>query len=179
MTPDPRLLVQATPDLLEGWCGPVVVRDRTTEHHTVWQNGGWLDTFTRRWRPLGDGNVHLDLSRAECRDRVARVLARVLGGTAPNGVTWSCNSYHRRKCWHLFCHGAPMLDRDGSGRPRPVPPSRPQHFGGQAWPNRGWYLHVPALSALKNNDDTRLPDGSRLVDALALAEVWRAVGGAK
>lgn len=36
---------------------------------------------------------------------------------------------------------------------------------------------VPALDALDPSDDARLPDGSRLVDALALAAVARHVGG--
>lgn len=40
------------------------------------------------------------------------------------------------------------------------------------------WVRLPALAEIDPHDDTRLPDGSRLVDALALAAVCRAVGGA-
>lgn len=36
-------------------------------------------------------------------------------------------------------------------------------------------LFVPATADLDPHDDTRLTDGSRRVDALALAAAWRAV----
>ncbi|MCA9566943.1 MAG: hypothetical protein KC656_03835 [Myxococcales bacterium] len=36
-------------------------------------------------------------------------------------------------------------------------------------------LFVPATADLDPHDETRLPDGSRRVDALAMAAVWRAV----
>lgn len=91
------------------------------------------------------GSLTLDLSRAECRDRVVRVL----GGTdwvyVPSVVGW--------RLW---------LDRQPSDRGE-----------GRYYPASG-----PALAGLDPTDDTRLPDGSRLVDALALAAVARHVLGA-
>jgi hypothetical protein len=176
---DPRLLIPATAALVEGWCGPVVVNYRGRHYEASLWNGG-VQTIhgtegkarRKKGEPFWPGveSTFLDLSRAECRDRVVRCLAIATGHTVPNGVTWSCSSYHRRRCWHLFAHLAPLTDRTG-----PVPDTRPAHFGGKPWPNRGWYRAVPALADLDPASDERLPDGSRLVDALALAVVARAV----
>jgi hypothetical protein len=136
MSTDTRLLIPATPELLEGWCGPVVV---------TWLQG-WTETaacFEGRificegdW-PVEDmpdyGAVHLDLSRAEVRDRVARVVGPGVGAMVL--ATGMLSGAHRHR---VIASRAPHLDP---------------------------------------TDDTRLPDGSRLVDALALAAVAREVTG--
>ena len=158
---DERLLVPATRALVDGWCGPVVVDGRATV--TWWDNGAssvWVETT-----PDGDGywliaaiaSAALDLSRAECRDRVARVVAGL--ALAPRaGLVDSCTAH----TWEW----APAMDQrrwtlSGNG-------------GGRGWEHFG-LKSVPALADLDPNDDTRLPDGSRLVDALALAAVARQV----
>lgn len=146
----PRLLLSATQALLEGWFGPVVVDG--AEWMSLGGCHGDEDGFFR----VHDGlvgltymepeRVFLDLSRAECRDRVVRVL----GGTDWVYVASAVG-------WWLW------LDRQPSDRGE-----------GRYYPASG-----PALAGLDPNDDTRLPDGSRLVDALALAAVARHIlGGA-
>lgn len=113
MSPDPRLLVPATQELLDDWCGPVLVDGLPSIANlgeVLWR--GPSQAEPRWWYWKNPDRVELDLRFAECRDRVARVLARTAG---------------------------------------------PVWFGRDADPS----------------DDTRLPDGSRLVDALALAAVAR------
>ena len=122
------LLLKATPSLLDGWCGPVSRQIPECDFEPgpfAWpseQTVGWvLHCYS------------LDLSRAECRDRVARLLRR-------------------------------------------------NKYGLQLWLD-GHRVMVSAKSAtafyemhdLDPNDDTRLPDGSRLVDAQALLLVAREV----
>lgn len=164
---DSRLLVPATPALLEGWCGPVLAHvydkpepcvligpsvlelDDGTEVmdyalHVV--DGETFDTA-----PVDD--IALDLSRAECRDRVARVLAPPgLGAIAPRLV---CEVAHTGGIWLVFLDeegGNVVLDDEQPAR----------------WP---WPVDLDRHPT----DDTELPDGSRLVDALALAAVAREV----
>lgn len=163
---DDRLLIKATPELLEGWCGPVRVPDPAWRSAAVWGPsedpdcpGCWLT-----WAPfLGlqqwiADQIRLDLSRAECRDRVVRVLA------------WECRYVPEGAWWWNIGDGrwslrAPLGGGKGyvtfrsPGSPEPSE-ARPE---------------VSALADLDPTDNTRLPDGSRLVDALALAAVWREV----
>lgn len=158
------LLLPATPELLDGWCGPVVLR--VDEHDaevvvvTYRPDTNMVGISYKRqpyiegqWAPLDC--ILLDLSRAECRDRVARVLAAVVYDadlvltTAPR---FFC-AWTRDRKW---CMDAEVVRhaRDGS---------RSGGCAGGEW----W----KSLADLDPHDDTRLPDGSRLVDALALHAV--------
>lgn len=168
---DDRLLVPATHSLLDGWCGPV----RTPKGAEV--SIGRVDIEDGPFGPvlaaltvrLSDGvehwldlrNIALDLSRAECRDRVARVLAAQLrGDRVPTAIAPEWTPHLRTRSaagglghvndggwWHLWIGGYRRFDAGA----------------------------IDALSALDPHDDARLPDGSRLVDALALAAVAREV----
>lgn len=159
---DERLLLPATRALVEGWCGPVIVSQNTDDawlsYGEVDQDGDVLVAGSHiTWYNLD--KIRFDLSRAECRDRVARVVAGL--ALAPRaGLVDSCTAH----TWEW----APAMDQrrwtlSGNG-------------GGRGWEHFG-LKSVPALAALDPNDDTRLPDGSRLVDALALALVARHVLG--
>jgi len=167
---DERLLVTCTRALLEGWCGPV----HGLVHNGVPVRAVSIGDFTgdgraMLWTDVGDwlmfpGDLSLDLSRAECRDRVLRVLALAAMGARARAGTAAPDWY--------WCD-----DVDGTDVPEWTPSQ-----GGDLL---RWYLptapasdhevHVPSLAVLNPNDDTRLPDGGRLVDALALAAVWREV----
>lgn len=142
---DERLLIEATPELLEGWCGPVVFR---------WHHHGPKRAYMVSWDgdlyddcgPVEDPDqyrdgLHFDLARAECRDRVAR-------------VAWGrvAEPHCRRSPDSGPYKGAVVLI---------------------AWTYDGVLVECPTDQDLDPHDDTRLPDGSRLVDALALAAVWR------
>lgn len=174
---DERLLAPCTRALLEGWTGPVhgyLTLAPPTGGSGYAHNGiparavsiGEFDPLYGRamlWTQAFPGlasveDLSLDLSIAECRDRVARVLATLLGGRPTDtsvAPCWACGmSAQRREArrgaredgWTLYT-------------------------GAQEW----WFGSIPGkpTSALDSNDDTRLSDGSRLVDALALASVWR------
>lgn len=156
---DLLLRADALPGLVYGWNGPAIVSDEFGETRAwyqsgvAWTEGGeWLEPFA----------IYLDLSLPECRDRVARVLARVVGlecgSTAP--IWW----------------GEPpdpewALSNDSS-----------RYF----IPDERWgrlYHHdrvtlVPSLADIDPSDGARLPDGSRRVDALALKLVCEHVGEA-
>lgn len=134
--PDPRLLLPATRALLKGWCGPGVLDGRLVLVDGDNDSVVLLDGASVMYNPAhlpavfdeDLGELTLDLSRAECWDRVCRVLQV---------------DFHR---------GVP----------------------------RSWWFIDPygrSLAGLDPDDDTRLPDGSRLVDALALAAVARHVLG--
>ena len=150
MTADLLLPVAACPGILDGWCGPVVVETQGTGWREAAVVGDYIVLFSGRGQAYvevagaaADPHICLDLSRAECRDRVARWLAPDAG--APPG-------------WTLY---------NGVGG---------TWFGGWASPADAgaWAKRVPivpALARLDPNDDTRLPDGSRRVDALALRAV--------
>ena len=101
--------------------------------------------------------VSLDTSRAEVRDRVARVLAGVVL-RARGGLVDVCTAH----VWEWSPAMEPrrwLLSSNGGGRGW-------EHFTPRS---------VPALAALDPTADTRLADASRLVDALALAAVAREV----
>jgi hypothetical protein len=93
--------------------------------------------------------VVLDLTDATSRAHAAWWLAAALGLPSPVGAHWV--SYGLG--WRLTVH---QLSDDPE-------PSR----------------DVPALDDLDPADDTRLPDGSRRVDAIALGRVCRHVAGTK
>jgi hypothetical protein len=108
---------------------------------------------------VSHSHLLLDLRRAEVRDRVARWLAgRVgleVGSTAPEFQTdedgWSLFTQHHAN------PGLAVWDLEGRG-------------AGAARST------IPALALLDPADSTTLPDGSRLVDALALGAVALHVG---
>ncbi len=81
--PDPRLLVPADAALIGGWCGPGLLDDQPVlidgdndcivllDGTTVLYDTSYLPiVFDVRMQSLG--TLSLDLSRAECRDRVCR-----------------------------------------------------------------------------------------------------------
>lgn len=156
---DERLLIPATRALVEEWCGPVVTR--ATHYGGAWapwvvvNAGGGTVTVASSSdaATVTVGDVFLDLSRAECRDRVARVLADIRG----IAIRWTT---------------APRF-RYGYSKSAGLDGPEQAVF----WDYRGDSGHpeVPGFSGLNPNDDTRLPDGSRLVDALAIAAVARQV----
>ena len=168
-----ELLLQATPELLDGWRGPAAYCDGSScvvvESPT---NAGQPFPTTLVWdRPSGrhpkgvtrwgrTENVYLDLARAECRDRVARVIAEhhfggiddLLMTTAPR---WFCRWLHTEPTWDIE---AEAIEHEADGK-------RSGTSSEQAF----------ILPNLDPTDDTRLPDGSRLVDARALLAVAREV----
>lgn len=168
MTPDPRLLVPATRALLEGWCGPVVTSSMAGAGVSDGSAVLRVDSGERcrvvgwsyDWYPLR--NVFLDLSRAECRDRVARVV--LVSEGHPSAPAWWYRIGASDAAWALHPAGTCIQFMPSTG-------------GGRRATYDGWGCPVPALADLDPNDDTRLPDGSRLVDALALAAVARHVLG--
>lgn len=165
MTIDNELLIPATPELLEGWCGPIVVLDHEGWCEVPMEAAlyGLRGFAVTCWCHLNGvpcerldivdlAHVRLDLSRAEVRDRVARVIIRQSG---PRLASQGGSNV-------LFC---------------PNRPSSVRGFTSVPHPDGSGPGVIPALAALDPHDDTRLPDGSRRVDALALAAVWRAVAG--
>lgn len=92
------LLLKATPELLDGWCGPVVGRpagnEGTRYAHVPWSAHERHYASSSGYSVLTDAlaDVYLDLARAECRDRVARVVATrwqiPVRHTAPNWEEW-------------------------------------------------------------------------------------------
>lgn len=150
------LLIEATPELLDNWCGPVTVKWSDGTGRPDWETAvrdgqyafiGWmnLDEIAK-----AGGAIYLDLRRTECRDRVARVLN---GGARPARLGFT------------KLDGGRLDVGDRSWMP-------------DCWDDGRCYFPepgVPALADLVDHDDTRLSDGSRLVDALALAAVWREV----
>lgn len=152
-----RYLIPATAALLEGWTGPVVTTSMAEAGVFTGSAVLRVDPGTRcrvvgwsdDWYPIGD--VFLDLRRAEVRDRVARVVAERSCVDPGGGVVWSNTSQ---------ITGWPTWRIGGSDSGQAFDPS-----------------HVPALASLDPASDERLPDGSRAVDAAALACVAREVLG--
>lgn len=151
---DSRLLVPASTALLDGWCGPVVLhRTRLVSvdvdddgYALVWPQGQWISCDV----------LFLNLSQAEARDRVARVLAARFGVPTAHGVMV-------RFEWESDDDDQPSANLNIIGLGA--------EFSSHYWTPCG----VRALAGIDPDDDTRLPDGSRLVDALALAAVAREV----
>lgn len=166
MSPDPRLLVPATRALLDGWCGPVDASGNPAA--LLW---GWDESALVAWLGLGVGSLRqvpmstlsLDLSRAECRDRVARVVAEKVGllrmGAKPVCTAPDFTTRFDLPHWTM---AGPQFGNGGGG-------------SSLTWiPSEGF---CDELAYLNPNNDTRLSDGSRLMDALALAAVARQVLG--
>ena len=194
MDADLLLPVASCPGILDGWCGPVVV-----ETVTGWREaavvGDYIVLVTDRGRAFVEvagaavePYIYIDLSRAECRDRVARLMA--IRFDLPPGVAWlTLRAGRREDRWPVYGK------RDDGGivigcRPEVIPThavlsTRPD-TGRTSIVLGGWQVPyktrdffeavVPALADLDPNDDTRLPDGSRRVDALALRAVAMEVG---
>lgn len=138
---------------------------------STWSEGGRFGAEGRIFA-FSPGTARVYLADSATRDRAARWLAGILrpdvdGGfpacVIPGRSSFGANS--RTPTWGLAVSSL----QDG-----PLWRS----FDDQPLPN-GKRLSQDALFAgLDLLDDTRLPDGSRLVDALALAAVCRAVGDA-
>lgn len=169
---DERLLAPCTRALLEGWTGPVHIT-QIRPAPAVCIGEFRADGLVHLWAETGDAVVRpeslsLDLSRTECRDRVARVLAGLLlRGIPPNGDGFSWRADFGG--WQLRSHNANWWAGFGADTSR--------WFGADEGNRTGRHpsRSVPTLRTLDPHDDTRLPDGSRLVEALALAAVWREV----
>lgn len=105
-------------------------------------------------QPIDPANWSVDLSDAATRDRCARYLAQRVGvgvgSTAPN---WGPDTFRPRRWWLVGPDDGYIWHGDGGD----------EDF-------------VRALADLDPTDDRRLSDGSRWVDAAALAAVLR--GGA-
>jgi len=183
---DPRLIAPATAAVLDGWCGPVVAdagaddRDGlvdgvclgASEHprgFLVWHDWGGVGSERIPWEDL-----RLDFSRAEVRDRVARVLSALAGAPGALAPWWmGRDTFTRGPLDFVLTRPGSWHDRDDTGCTIDawVRGRAPMHAHERAC----LVVEVPALADLDPSDDTRLPDGSRLVDALALAAVYREV----
>ena len=172
------LHIQATPELLDGWCGPVVLTSRSGLTRLCWMDGelydssGWCED-SEQYIPM----LRLDLARAECRDRVARVAGVALGIHTTGGAKWvhrgGCEWALRGDPWRGMSTGSPPLDYS-ERRLCPYLTDGIRRLGDRRGMGSLWSC-VPALADLDPTDDTRLPDGSRRVDAQALGLVWEAV----
>lgn len=167
--PREDLLYQATPAVLHKWCGsvlvppyrdgpgwtPAVLVDADPDEPDLWnvlRPGSGL----QQWMT---SNVRLDMSRRECRDRVAEVAARATWPDADFAMTtaprWFCHWTHDLPFWTL------SIDIIQEG-----------HRGARS----GSCVQVEhCVAGLDPADNERLSDGSRVVDALALMDFARAV----
>jgi hypothetical protein len=164
------LLIPASPALLDGWVGPVLVDDGSGDllpcvHLGVaheWE--GWValgELGTRPGQPVVDAlqrpisDVFLDLRRAEVRDRCARVVAPLVFDDldAEDVILSACGGPGQFAVSPMFGMGISICTVKVGDR----------------WRGREECDHLDPM------DDTRLPDGSRRVDALALAAVVRQV----
>jgi len=168
------LTIPATRELLDGWCGPVLTEamvaagvDEGSVHvgHVIGHNTrvyGWSSDWYRI------DSLRLDLARAEVRDRVCRALAgALLRDVPPNGDGFSWR-WEYPSAWRLVSHNlnwSAGFARDTSNWFAANEGNRTGRF-----PSRS----VPGLADLDPDDDTRLPDGSRRVDAEALRLAWLA-----
>lgn len=160
---DAELLIPATAALLDGWVGPLVyvgddgaerwscvVESWSPDRSRVRVVGVILPGMAGVTAGCAISELRLDLSRAECRDRVARVI----DGSGPL-VTEIYTAYPG------------PISKISIGCTLYI--SQPY---GRGW---GEPRCIPALAALDPADDRRLPDGSRWVDAAALTIVAREV----
>ena len=99
--------------------------------------------------------LEMDLADATGRAHVAWWLGAQFGLSLPPLAWW----WSAPRAGGLFVVGDTNEGRAEFGPPSDSPLSP------------GWWVLVPALAHLDPTDDTRLPDGSRLVDALALKAV--------
>lgn len=116
---------------------------------------------------MAEDELFVSTSDARTRDALARWVAGRVGlspsATAPSwhpdnyeAPSWRLSAWYTEAAWFRAPYSA--------------------NFRGM--PILGEYI-VPALAALDARDARRLPDGSRLVDALALAAVAVHVGGTR
>lgn len=107
---DERLLVPATDALLNGWCGPCWWNGRAA----IWGFGLIVNEdgsyHSAPARPVARGAVYLDMSRAEARDRVGRLLTR--DDEHPEGwparIQWDAGL----GCWELWWVAEQLETRD-------------------------------------------------------------------
>ena len=151
-------------DVLDAWRMTL-----NSEGHSlvIWnRNRRTLDRVMRE-------RVSLSLAVAATRDRLARYVAARVGlevrSTAP---TWEYVDFN--DAWHLG--GSRVLFR--VSRWAEVRDQLGDNLGSLPAGLAKRCREVPTLAALDPADDTRLPDGSRRVDALALGIVAVHVGGA-
>lgn len=156
------LRCDALPGLLDGWVGPVASdHGRLTYLGPRTEGRAPLCVYDNEVVPFDPRVLALDLTLPESRDRVARVLAKVLGlecgSTAPG--------WHRLGPsddgilqWELDCFEGFTF---WSTAPTKLTPKG---------------HHLPSLSTLDPSSDERLGDGSRWVDAKALKLVAEHVG---
>jgi hypothetical protein len=153
-------LIPATRALLTGWRGPVVVVDFESPFEAVcldWPvsaDAVILVSVSSTPTPFAVDIRHLrlDISRAECRDRVTRCMFG-----APGIV-------------RLFRSASGVASLRG---PLGIEMACSDPFAALAFS----VPHVPALADLDPSNDTRLLDGSRWVDAAALTLCWAATRG--
>lgn len=162
-TTDQRLLIPATPVLLDEWCGPAVFRFNDVDAHVTicafTAKTGMVGFAYQRNRLMEGQHASieyflLNLSRSECRDRLTRMVAVQLD-LVPDQRFF----HYRTGCWRFEWGYSFCADRSPEDWHTPFTVD----------------LIVPALADLDPDDPTLLPDGSRLVDALALAAVWAGV----
>ena len=170
-----ELLIPATPELLTDWCGPVWWSGR------LWASLGAFLTpdgpvvtlaplaAASVLAPLTHADLHevrMPLARAEVRDRVVRVLASRLGHAGERPEVLLTEDGYSIVVGDVLDADGHMYVWDRNGNPARV--------GRVAVPA---LVAVPSLADLDPTDDTRLPDGSRRVDAVALGRVWLEVCG--
>jgi hypothetical protein len=173
---DLLLRADALPELLDNWHGRVWASDVGPARNCVLQ-GIDHDRVYLGLRAHPYSTISLDLSLPECRDRVARVLARVVGlapvgSTAPVFAEWG-------RIYRLYVPVAHYLPW-GKDTSKPHPGERyfyPAMTEALDTPHR--VDIVPSLSTLDPSDPALLPDGSRVVDARALLLVAEHIGAQK
>jgi hypothetical protein len=163
---DPVGLWVANKDEPEGFL--VLFQDETT----VLVHSGGSEDYPWWWTKAEEDGPTITMLHASTRDRVARwVAGRVGKDVGPSGPCWGAvaNSYEGGG-WALLGklgHGLSIFMDPDRLPLAALPPLVPT--GESVWNG------VPALAALNPNDGRRLPDGSRWVDAAALAAVARHV----
>jgi len=139
-------------DIPTGTVGTVAHRGRM---------GGWEvatcppDVWSPRTYLTDVEDLHLDLTHRPTRLEVMARLGARVGADVSEGVLW----------FRMFARRTWMLDGNG-GQP-----------GTWAPEEDGDASILPALADLDPTDDTRLPDGARVVDVRALAIVCQHVFG--
>lgn len=128
----------------------------------VWANRTYVDEYV----DLKNGSITLDLTEATGRAHAAWWVAEKVGivgnvtpilrVSVPMGVIWTCLP------WPAWLIQTWQCQVDDDYHRRFVRPGDGGLLGD---------VEVAALSHLDPTDDTRLPDGSRVVDALALKAV--------
>lgn len=193
----------ATVSLLQAWHGPVLVHgephvlvrlfdEARPGGHDLTSAAPWAwvsHQHTAEAHRVSVTDIELDLARTEVRTRVARVVANAL--YLPEGVAWLTTRPSRiEPRWPVY-----YTHPDGGIRygvePMGLPPSAilsvtPDAKGRSAVSIGAWQVPyktsatyfpyvVDGLRGLDTEDDTRVGDGTKRVDALALAIIARAL----